>query len=67
MLESLGIVPGKRIADLTPDEQQKLRIVLLLSWCRPIVLLDNAFDGLDENSRLTMSELVADYTKRLTH
>ncbi len=64
MLESLGIVPGKRIADLTPDEQQKLRIVLLLSWCRPIVLLDNAFDGLDENSRLTMSELVADYTKK---
>ena len=64
MLESLGIVPGKRIADLTPDEQQKLRIVLLLSWCRPIVLLDNAFDGLDEDSRLTMSDLVADYTKK---
>lgn len=64
MLESLGIVPGKRVAELTPDEQQKLRIVLLLSLCRPIVLLDNAFDGLDENSRLTMGELIADYTKK---
>lgn len=64
MLESLGIVPGRRVADLTPDEQQKLRIVLLLSWCRPIVLLNDAFDGLDEDSRLTMSELVADYTKK---
>ena len=64
MLESLGIVPGRRVADLTPDEQQKLRIVLLLSWCRPIVLLDDAFDDLDEDSRLTMSELVADYTKK---
>ncbi|MCI1974318.1 MAG: multidrug ABC transporter ATPase [Limosilactobacillus sp.] len=64
MLESLGIIPGKRINDLTPDECQKLRIVLLLSWCRPIVLLDNAFDDLDENSRLTMGDLIADYTKK---
>ncbi|MBB1062693.1 multidrug ABC transporter ATPase [Limosilactobacillus fastidiosus] len=64
MLESLGIVPGTRVAELTPDEQQKLRIILLLSLCRPIVLLDNALDDLDENSRLTIGKLVTDYTKK---
>lgn len=64
MLESLGIVPGKRIADLSEDDQQKLRIVLLLSWCRPIVFLDDALDNLEEDSRLTMGQLITDYTKK---
>lgn len=64
MLESLGIVLGKRLTELTPDEQQKLKIVLLLSWCRPIVFLDDAFDNLDEDSRLVMGDLIADYTKK---
>lgn len=64
MLESLGIVPGKRLTELTPDDQQKLRIVLLLSLCRPIVLLDDALDGLEEDSRLIIGDLIADYTRK---
>lgn len=64
MLESLGIVPGKRIDELGSDDQQKLRIVILLAWCRPIVLLENAYDGLSEDARTTMANLVADYCQK---
>lgn len=64
MLESLGITPGSKIQELSADDQQKLRIVLVLSWCRPIVMLDNAFDGLTTKSRIIMGKLVTDYTKK---
>lgn len=64
MLESLSIVPGKKISELSADDQQKLRIVIVLAWCRPIVLLEDAFDGLSENARLTMGNLVNDYTTK---
>ena len=64
MLESLSIVPGKRIDELSADDQQKLRIVILLAWCRPIVLLEDAYDGLSEDARTTMANLVNDYCQK---
>ncbi len=64
MLESLSIVPGKTINELSSDDQQKLRIVILLAWCRPIVLLENAYDGLSEDARTTMANLVNDYCQK---
>lgn len=64
MLESLGIVPGKKISELSTDDQQKLRIVIILAWCRPVVLLEEALDGLSEKARLTMGNLVNDYCQK---
>src|SRR5699024_12477120 len=44
--------------------QLELRIALLLAWQCPIVILSDAFDGLEENKRQMIGHLVKDYAQK---
>lgn len=64
MVNSLGIQATSRLADLSNNQQRELKIVVLLAYRRQIVALENAFDGLNESSRLTMGKLLKDYIQK---
>lgn len=64
MANSLNIQADTRIADLSANQQQELRLIILLAYRRKIVTLEDAFDGLDDDSRMTMGRLIKDYIQK---
>lgn len=64
MANSLNIQADTRIADLSANQQQELRLIILLAYRRKIVTLEDAFDGLDGDSRMTMGRLIKDYIQK---
>ena len=65
MLKSLKFEPDQMIASLNEAQQLELRIALLLAWQCPIVILSDAFDGLEENKRQMIGHLVKDYAQKV--
>lgn len=65
MLKSLKFEPDQMIAALSEAQQLELRIALLLAWQCPIVILSDAFDGLEEDKRQMIGHLVKDYAQKV--
>lgn len=64
MLAPLGLQPDTKIATLNDSQQQELKIIILLALRRPIVVLGRGLDQLAEPARLTMGQLLKDYTQK---
>lgn len=64
MLAPLGLQPATKIATLNDGQQQELKIIILLALRRPIVVLGRGLDQLPEQARLTMGQLLKDYTQK---
>jgi ABC-2 type transport system ATP-binding protein len=64
MANSLGIQADTKIANLSANQQQELRLIILLAYRRKIVTLEDAFDSLDGDSRMTMGRLIRDYIQK---
>ncbi|MGN1279623.1 MAG: multidrug ABC transporter ATPase [Limosilactobacillus sp.] len=64
MLQPLKIQLATRLADLNDNQQQELKLIILLALRRPIVVLGHGLDKLTEQSRLTMGQLIQDYTQK---
>lgn len=65
MAASLDIQADTPVARLSSNQQQELKIIILLAYRRRIVALEDAFDSLNEDSRLTMGKLVKDYIQKM--
>ncbi|MFQ9707050.1 MAG: multidrug ABC transporter ATPase [Limosilactobacillus pontis] len=64
MLQPLALQADTKIAALNDSQQQELKIILLLALRRPIVVVGQGLDQLTESSRLTMGQLLKDYTQK---
>jgi ABC-2 type transport system ATP-binding protein len=64
MLQPLNIQPETKIADLNDNQQQELKLIIMLALRRSIVVLDQGLDKLSEQARLTMGQLLKDYTQK---
>ena len=64
MLQPLDIQPETKLADLSDNQQQELKLIIMLALRRSIVVLDQGLDKLSEQARLTMGQLLKDYTQK---
>lgn len=64
MLQPLNIQPETKLADLNENQQQELKLIIMLALRRSIVVLDQGLDKLSEQARLTMGQLLKDYTQK---
>lgn len=64
MLQPLDIQPETKLADLSDNQQQELKLIIMLALRRSIVILDQGLDKLSEQARLTMGQLLKDYTQK---
>ena len=64
MLQPLDIQPETKLADLSDNQQQELKLIIMLALRRAIVVLDQGLDKLSEQARLTMGQLLKDYTQK---
>ena len=64
MLKPLNIQADAKIATLNDNQQQELKLIILLALRRSIVVLGRGLDQLSEQSRLTMGQLLKDYTQK---
>ena len=64
MLQPLGLQPDTKLAVLNDRQQQELKIIILLALRRPVVVLGRGLDQFEEQARLTMGQLLKDYTQK---
>lgn len=64
MLQPLDIQPETKLADLSDNQQQELKLIIMLALRRSIVVLDQGLDKQSEQARLTMGQLLKDYTQK---
>lgn len=64
MLQPLNIQPETKLASLNDNQQQELKLIILLALRRSIVVLGHGLDKLTEQARLTMGQLLKDYTRK---
>lgn len=64
MLTPLGLQPDTKTATLNDSQRQELKIIILLALRRSIVVLGQGLDQLPEQVRLTMGQLLRDYTQK---
>ena len=65
MIKVLNLKPDQAVGELSKSQQLELRLVILLAWQRSIVILSNAFDGIEEDRRQLLGSLVKDYTQKV--
>lgn len=64
MLQPLNIQPETKLANLNDNQQQELKLIILLALRRSVVVLGHGLDKLTEQARLTMGQLLKDYTRK---
>ncbi|MCD7118080.1 multidrug ABC transporter ATPase [Limosilactobacillus albertensis] len=65
MIKALNLKPDQVVGELSESQQLELRVIILLAWQRPIVILSNAFDDIEEDRRQLLGSLVKDYTQKV--
>lgn len=65
MLKAFKLTPERLVAELDKSQQQVLRLVVLLAWQCPIILLENGLDQLSGEHRRMMEGLLTDFTQKV--
>lgn len=65
MIAALKFKPDQLLAELSAEEQNELKILVLLAWQYPIVLLGDGLDKLTREQGQTLCSLIKDYAQKV--
>lgn len=65
MLKAFQLTPERLVAELDESQQQVVRLIVLLAWQCPILLLENGLDQLSGDHQRMMGSLLTDFAQKV--